>query len=107
MKSMAYTREELKDRNDDVAEVENEGEMYPWGLCIDLNDESLKKLGITQLPQVGATYMLTASVKVKTTHQSRSADDKDRSSMELQITDMALAERGGPSKSEQADKLYN
>jgi hypothetical protein len=80
-----------------------EGEEYPYGLCLCLDDEALQKLGITTLPEVGKEMTLTARVVVKTTMERSEADGEKCRSVELQITDMAL---DGPPKADQASRMY-
>jgi hypothetical protein len=65
---------------------------YPWGLCVRLDDELLKKLGITDLPAVGAELMLEAKVKVVST-ASNEYEGGARRNVELQITDMGIGSK--------------
>lgn len=62
---------------------------YPWGTRIDLNKESLDKLGIKTLPAVGSEIMIECKVKVIAVCESANERDTSRS-VELQITDMDL-----------------
>lgn len=64
-------------------------EEYPYGTRIDLNKESLDKLGIKTLPAVGSEIMIECKVKVIAVRESASERDTSRS-VELQITDMDL-----------------
>lgn len=70
----------------DVASDEPE---YPYGLRISLDEESLKKLGIGEMPEVGTTMALQAKVEVVAVSQYEHKDDVSRT-LVLQITDMAL-----------------
>ena len=63
---------------------------YPYGLSIRLCDEVLKKLSITELPEVGSAMQLMAVVEVTHSRQSESQLGKDRE-LTMQITDMALS----------------
>ncbi|NYT45135.1 hypothetical protein H0A64_09905 [Alcaligenaceae bacterium] len=72
-----------------LAEVEADTPEYPYGLRINLDDDSLKKLGITELPEVGTTMTLQARVEVVSVSQHESDNGKHRD-MSLQITDMTL-----------------
>lgn len=63
---------------------------YPWGLELRLEDEQLKKLGITALPAVGAALQLTARVEVTSISQNDSQSGGERRCLSLQVTDMAL-----------------
>lgn len=82
----------------------DEAPQYPYGLSICLDDETLDKLGITELPPVGTAFTLTARVEVCSTSQYQNQDGAD-ASMSLQITDMELAGEGSAQKSI-ADRLY-
>ena len=65
------------------------GPKYPYGLSLCLDDETLAKLGITTLPEVGAVMQLVARVEVCSVSQYENQKDSDKS-VNLQITDMAL-----------------
>ncbi len=86
--SMKRTKSEKKDNDEGgVSITEND---YPYGLSVSLEKESLDKLGITTLPEIGDTFTLTAKVKVTSISESAS-EDGDTKSASLQITDMKLA----------------
>ncbi|WP_254227754.1 capsid staple protein [Burkholderia gladioli] len=79
---------------------------YPYGLTICLDDESLAKLGITTLPDVGTAFTLAARVEVCSTSQYQNQDGADRN-LSLQITDMELSAPPSNQTPEQAAaKLY-
>lgn len=75
---------------------------YPWGLTIDLCDESLTQLGITTLPAVGTKLSLQALVTVTRVSASETQGGTPSRSVGLQITDMALAP---PTTSRSSDEL--
>jgi len=101
MTSMKMTAQEVK--ADTVITKEDNKPRYPWGLRVDLNDDSLSKLGITNLPAVGEKMNLMATVEV-TSVSSHSSGNNNRKSVELQITEMALEK---PSKkNDAANTLY-
>lgn len=85
---------------------------YPYGLCIYLDDETLEKLGLTQLPRVGSTMTLTAQVRVtgtrsnetQTEKESGEHDENTSSSVDLQITAMELS--GAKATQSAASMLY-
>lgn len=64
---------------------------YPYGLCLSLNDDSLKKLGIADLPPVGSQLMVMAHVTVTSVRSSQQQDGDKESGVDLQITDMSLS----------------
>lgn len=100
LKSMELSKAEAKE------EVAYEPELprFPWGLCVELNDETLKKLGVTTPPAVGATVMFVAKAVVTSYSKRQDQTDTDEY-LSLQITDMDL---GGvpPDSSAAAAKLY-
>lgn len=68
---------------------------YPYGLTIYLDNDTLAKLGITDMPKVGGTMQLTATVKVTGTSE-RESQNKDgvaetNACVDLQIIAMELA----------------
>jgi len=76
---------------------------YPWGLCLDLDDEVLKKLGIP-LPDVANTFTLVASVEVTRTSATKNADGTADLRASLQITAMRLID--GNNSPDKAAKLW-
>jgi hypothetical protein len=65
---------------------------YPYGLRLHLNEEELKKLGITQLPDVGVEMLISAKVKVCSVN-SYSSENGEHRGMELQIIEMGLGSK--------------
>lgn len=88
--SMMLSPEEAKNESPCCAEGDDKGPKYPYGLSINLCDETLAKLGITELPAVGTKMMLHAMVEVTSTSQYERQDEKEIN-INLQITDMELA----------------
>jgi len=78
-----------------------DGPAYPWGLCVNLDSETLKKLGYAEPPPVGSQMMLLAKVTVTSTGVNQQQDGDKESRCELQITDMEIV-GGAPD----ATKLY-
>jgi len=77
--------------------AEYEEPQYPYGLCLHLGMDELEKLGITQLPEVGAVMMISAKAFVKSTSAYETQSDGKTMSVDLQITDMELgAEKKDP-----------
>lgn len=77
---------------------------YPWGLRVTLNNEVMKKLGI-DLPKVGAEMMLIGKVKVLST-STRQDGEETNSNVDLQITDIGLADDDAAPQKSAADTLY-
>lgn len=77
---------------------------YPWGLRLNLDNDTLKKLGVS-MPAVGTEIMITARAVVKATSTREDGNEKYQNA-DVQITDMAM----GPAQAEQqksaADTLY-
>lgn len=86
------------------ASVMTEGPRYPWGLAVNLDEESLQKLGVANLPDVENEMILVGRVKVTRTQSSQDEGGKRHRSMELQITDMAL--NNGDDEKDAAGTLY-
>lgn len=103
--SMAMTADEAKEYGGpcQVAADSPEGPVYPYGLEICLSDESLKKLGITELPPVGTELLVMAKVRVVGTRSSERQGGQKHNDVDLQITDMALS---APVKEVDAKSLY-
>jgi hypothetical protein len=92
--NMMMTPAEMKEKQDGCcmpSDAEQKPE-YPWGLRLNLCKEDLEKLGVKELPAVGAEMMLIAKVKVIETRQS-ATENHDSKGMELQVTDMALEQQ--------------
>lgn len=84
----------------------DEGPKYPYGLQITLNEDSLRALGITDLPKVGSKMKIEGMVEVCETNQNETISGKNYRCLGLQITDMDLsAEKAKkPSKEVMYDK---
>lgn len=101
MPNMQLTAEEAKEYS---SLGTSEAPKYPYGLCLDLCDESMQKLGITAPPPVGTKFTMTAQVVVTRTGAYQMQDGETEASMGLQITDMDLASPRGDQ--EVANRLY-
>jgi hypothetical protein len=71
-----------------MCEGGNEPE-YPWGLCLNLEEQQLVALGIKTLPKVGATITIQAKGNVTSVSENETQDGTRRS-VSIQITDLAL-----------------
>lgn len=74
---------------------------YPWGLCITLDDDSLKKLGM-KLPELDQVIEFKIKAQVTGVNAYKRGDEDDESSASLQITEMEVVDSGGDA----AKKLY-
>jgi hypothetical protein len=64
--------------------------MYPYGLQLHLDDASLGKLGISQLPKVGEKMIVLAVVDVSSASASEHKGEGVKQGLGLQITEMCL-----------------
>lgn len=77
---------------------------YPYGLQINLDEETLKKLGVKNLPDVEATFTIRANVKVISRSEHESVEGGERRCLGLQVTDLDLGLR---KKEIGTEKIYN
>jgi hypothetical protein len=97
--SMKLSADEAKEMDSCVPT--DGGPAYPYGLAIYLNDEVLKKLGMSTMPDVGTKLTLQAVVEV-TGNSQRQTQEGKTVCMDLQITDMELTAPAG----DQAQRMY-
>jgi hypothetical protein len=93
--SMKITRAEREKRNKPIeaSYPGMDGDSYPYGLQIRLDDTALEKLGIKNLPKTGRKVRVTCECMVTSTSEHKRSsggkDDRNRS-MELQIEKLAV-----------------
>lgn len=102
MINMKLSKEEAGKMSGAIEAKPGDGPAYPWGLSINLNSETLKKIGYADPPAVGTEMMLMAKVVVTSTGVNQQQDGDKESRCELQITDMQLA-----GAAPDANKLYD
>lgn len=90
LKDMALTAAEAKENMIGYASDVGEAPKFPYGLSLDLNNDVLTKLGITTLPAVGASMLLSAEVKV-TRISAYEEQDGAEQCLGLQIVAMDLS----------------
>lgn len=105
MTNMALTKTERKTSTDMA--VESEKPKYPFGLEVRLDDETLSKLGVEELPKVGMKLILEARVVVESVSEAERTNRKPQRHVGLQITDMSLSENPGDKQSRHAGVLYS
>lgn len=93
MANLQLTKEEAKEEMGEMCG--GDMPMFPCGTSLYLDDDTLKKVGLTELPKVGTSMPGQVVMKVTGTSQ-RAYMDKDgkeemRTCVDLQITDMELA----------------
>lgn len=103
MNDMKMTKTEAKNQYGAPTAVSNAPE-YPYGLCIELDNTSMSKLGIDKLPDVGSSLMVLARVEVCRASESKSLDGKSYRSISLQITEMEVSKDS--KNSDKAKELY-
>lgn len=103
MKSIALTKAEAKETMMEYTPSAAEAPKYPYGTTLDLNDDTLSKLGLESLPAVGTEVTIMAKAKVTRVSMYEEQSGAE-SCMGLQITDMDITVPGN-SKSV-AQKLY-
>ncbi len=86
--------------------TESEGPRYPYGLCLHLDDDVMKKLAMKKLPEVGKQVRVIAYADVTSVSEHESLIGGSRQSVELQITDLALTSMPKGEKDTE-DALYS
>ncbi len=89
MQDLKISKKEAEKKSESMVIGSSDQERYPYGLRLDLNDDTLKKLGITKLPAVGTVLMFEAKAKVVGSRQS-ATESSDNRSIELQITHLDM-----------------
>lgn len=98
---MKLTKKDKSDLKESA--VLSEAPEFPWGLSVNLDEDSLEKLKVEKLPEVGDEFEMIATVKATAVSENED-EDGTRRSVSLQITDMALFHAGDKGKPE--DRLY-
>ena len=80
--------EEEKKENSGTSSVLDRPD-YPYGLEINIDNDTFKKLGLKEAPKAGAVYMVLAKSTVENIHQSKH-NNEDRITLTLQITDLDI-----------------
>lgn len=104
MVNMKMSREAAKEYT--LGAEVNDEPQYPYGLRLDLNDDSLEKLGITALPKVGTEMTITAKVKVTSVSAYDSQGGAPEQNVCLQITDMEIGNSQVERNNSAANALY-
>ena len=103
--SMIDMKMSAEERKEQMQQTDDGMSEYPYGLRICLDDDAIKKLGLTVLPSVGAKVTFTALSVVCST-SAYSSDGKDpETSVSLQITALELIDASMSNESA-ANALY-
>lgn len=100
MVSLKRTAADVKEEKAELSSPEPQE--YPYGVSIDINEEVMEKLGMTEIPKVGAKITITAKAEVTSARQVEGKEYSD-SGFCLQITDLEL---GSGLKKSAAQSLY-
>jgi hypothetical protein len=74
-----------------IITTKSEGPRYPYGLSLDLNDESMDKLGLSAKSfSVGEEVVIKAKAKIKSLRMNQYEGEDKSDSMELQITKLEV-----------------
>jgi hypothetical protein len=80
-----------KESKEVVESPRTSGEQYPWGLSLDLNNEALKKLGITAEGfTIGEAVVIKAKATIKGLSINQYEDGDKSESVSLQITKLEV-----------------
>lgn len=79
-------------------------EEYPYGLRITLSSDALRKLQLSEVPDVGQMMGLHAVVEVVGVNYDGNVPGNKQLRVELQITDMCLKEKGEDHVNEVAEQ---
>lgn len=88
MKSPKKSKKELKNQYEVSPSSQDR---YPYGLEIRLENESIDKLGMTELPEVGEVVMITAKATVESVSSSERQDKSPHRCVTLQITRLKVS----------------
>lgn len=77
--------------------------LYPYGLCLYLDQDTLTKLGLTADIKIGTVLAVSGSATVQGTSRRQTQGGEDYASVDLQITDLGL---DGAVKKSAAELMY-
>lgn len=103
LKDMAKTEEERKKDMPMMAALTDQS-IYPYGLCISLDDETLEKLGLDDDCEPGDHINLSALAKVTSVSKNDTADGQ-RCRVELQITHLGTDEDEEEEEEEESPRM--
>lgn len=99
MKDMVHMQMDKKQVEPKEGHSEDE-QQYPYGLQLNLDKDSMEKLGMKEMPKMGQTMMMQGKAIVTNMHES-----EGHKSIGLQITHMGMMDEEKPKKSD-AEVLY-
>lgn len=99
--NLELTKKEAKDK---LEPSPSDRPKFPFGLTVHLDEDTVSKLDMKEMPKVGAKMSLIAVVNVESVSESETQGSKKNRSIQLQITDMALVKEEDPRDA--VDVLY-
>jgi len=103
--SLKMTRKEVQEKYASPPSMADDAPVYPYGLTLRLDNDTLDRLKVSKLPEVGESMMVLAKVNVTSVSSSDSESGQNRT-CELQITDLAL-DVDDQDTNRAAGRLYN
>jgi hypothetical protein len=101
LKSLLTTSQEKREGS--ILSVEDKPS-YPMGLRLELDEETVKKLGLSEMPDVGSFMHLLGKAEVIVVRKEEGRGDDHSFSMTLQLQDADLKPEASHSKV--SNKLY-
>ena len=90
MINLAYTPEEVAEKKTDYESPVADLPKYPWGLTLNVDEMTIKKLG--REFKTGETVTFSARAKVVGQHSREEADGDTKNSVELQLVAIDFGE---------------
>ena len=89
-----------------TAPTKPKGPRYPYGLCVSLDNESMKKLGLstTELPDIGDMIHFMAMATVTSVSSNKVEGGEDCCRVELQITHMSFEDENREEPGETSER---
>jgi hypothetical protein len=103
LKNMAMKKQEATEMCQPCCPGEDKGPKYPYGLNIRLEEDSIAKLGLKEMPEAGSVMLVMAKANVDEC-SVRDTQEGKRRYICLQITDLSVAP--GTPKKEAGEALY-
>lgn len=98
MTSMKRTKEDRNQTKQAVSIDNPSSEDYPYGLSVDLDHESLEKLGMDKLPRVGQKLHLHAHAHVTSVREEHRDGGKKHRHLTIQLRKMGFDDAPAPSE---------
>ncbi len=96
MVDMEFTKKERENYYGGMAapaEKSDSGPHYPWGLQLRLEKPELDKLGMKELPKIGAEMYVCARVRVTEVASAFRDQGNDSKVVSLQVTHLELSDK--------------